>query len=37
MDERYQTDRGGEITGRARYSNFRQFRVETSTNIGKQH
>lgn len=36
MDERYQTDRGSEMTGRARYSNFRQFRVETRTNIGKQ-
>jgi hypothetical protein len=36
MDERYWTDRGSEITGRARYSNFRQFRVDTSTNIGKQ-
>ena len=36
MDERYLTDRGSEITGRARYSNFRQFRVDTSTNIGKQ-
>jgi hypothetical protein len=36
MDERYGTGRGGDITGRARYSNFRQFRVETTTDIGKQ-
>jgi hypothetical protein len=36
MDERYDTGRGSEITGWARYTNFRQFRVETTTDIGKQ-
>ena len=35
MDERYDTGGGTEITGRARYTNFRQFRVETTTDIGK--
>jgi hypothetical protein len=32
MDESYETP-GGEITGHAEYSNFRQFRVDTTTDI----
>jgi hypothetical protein len=33
MDEQYQGNFTGRVTGIARYSNYRQFKVETSTDI----
>jgi hypothetical protein len=35
MDERYEISRVGAMEGHARYTNFRQFRVETATEMGK--